>query len=487
MPYWADAIQGFIRPDFKPYYGVDRTLDEIPDFGVAQPKPKPKPRPTPKKSDPSPMGYQAPFRRVKPTRRGSFPKKKPMKRTSTKKRKVLKRKRVAPRRGKFKKPRKVRKIGTKYHNHRYEQEGTANAGQPFMYVGVNDCFNREAIWDAMADAIIRPILAKEFKFRPLQDTDRAPNVGGTSTGAPMLIVFDFKRVTAITGADEILAGLGSDAAMSAARVDVDNEEYQSIRARMSSLLQTFADATRDGSGNASVTPVSDKVAYYPCAYRTIGYQSATASAAESTVLSHFEHMGDTSVDLIFSQTTRFVNRTLAEGGGAEGQNLDRLGTHPLKGMLYQFNGSAPRIHEHVDMTPALRLAMQKDTVKGIDMIVSSDAADTHLAHPLSAKFWLKNCTKQASIYLAPGASKSHSTVTKIKGKLSTIIERFYFSGFDKGTFGNSSMFMFDMVDRTAGQTPATVYKRSCMVKAAGRLRTPKLYIPDFEAEAYNLA
>ena len=87
--------------------------------------------------------------------------------------------------------------------------------------------------------------------------------------------------------------------------------------------------------------------------------------------------------------------------------------------------------------------------------------------------------------LQPGETKSHSTVTTIKGKISTLIERFYFSGFDKGTFGATSLFMFDMVHKS-DQTPTTTYKRSCLVQSAGKLKSPKIYIPDFEATTVDL-
>ena len=87
--------------------------------------------------------------------------------------------------------------------------------------------------------------------------------------------------------------------------------------------------------------------------------------------------------------------------------------------------------------------------------------------------------------LQPGQTKSHSTVYKVKGKISTLIERIYYSGYDKGTFGQSSLFMFDMVHKS-DQTPTTTYKRLCIVQSAGKLKTPKLYIPDFEAATEDL-
>jgi hypothetical protein len=409
------------------------------------------------------------------------------KRTSTKKRKL-------GARGKFKKPKKVRKIGTKYHNHRYEQEGTCNAGTHYMYVNVNSCFKRTAIWDAMADALLRPILKKEMKFVPLQDTDKIGNLGNV----PRVIVFDFKRVNGVSGATAEIKSLdsvtGSDALLGQCRVDCDNVTYDVMRARMSYILQFWADAG-PASGDAvtglpsnlatSVAPASDTVAYYPIRYATSTSDSTTASALASHITTSFDHVGDTMIDLKFLQKISFVNRTLAEGGGAPGEFTDRLGVNPLKGKLYQFNHSSPRLNEHVDVSDAFRLSIQGNTADGIDKITSGLGADSHLAHPLSSKYWLKNCTKESTIMLQPGETKSLSTVHAIKGRLSTLIERFYFSGFDKGTFGACSMFMFDMVHKS-DQYPATTYKRSCLVQSAGQLKSPKLYVPDFEAATVNL-
>lgn len=407
-------------------------------------------------------------------KRTGFPPRQPVKRKSTKKRK-----RLAPR-GKFKKPKKVRKIGTKYHNHRYEVEGTCNAGQAYMYVGINDCYKRDAIWDAMADALLRPILAKECKFYPLQDTDKIGNMSNHDIGnTKRVIVFGFRRVNGISGVDQLYTGFESDLTLSLCRVDLDDTTYDTMRTRLSVVMAAWAD------GQVSIVPSSDTVAYFPYTYTTVTDSTTVAIPSLASAVTSFEHVGDTTIDLVFKQTTSFVNRTLAEGGGTTGQDLDRLGINPLKGKLYQFNTAHPRVLDHVDMSVALRTSIQSDPPTGMDKYTSTDAADSHLAHPLSSKFWLKNCSKETNIVLQPGQTKSHSTVYKLKGRLSTLIERFYFSGFDKGTFGSSSLFMFDMVHKS-DQTPSTTYKRLCIVQSAGKLRTPKLYIPDFEAVTEDL-
>lgn len=406
-------------------------------------------------------------------KRTGFPPRQPVKRRSTK------RKRLAPR-GKFKKPKKLRKIATRYHNHRYEVEGTCNAGAAYMYVGVNDCYKRRAIYDAMADALLRPILAKECKFYPLQDTDKIGNMSNHDLGnTKRVIVFSFKRVSGIAGVQQLVSGFASDGALALCRVDLDDTTYDTMRTRMADILVDFAE------GNPGLAPDDDRVGLFPYQYHTVSDTTTVASASSASVITSFEHLGDTMIDLVFKQTTSFVNRTLAEGGGANGQDLDRLGINPLKGKLYQFNHASPRILDHVDMSDSLRNSIQSDPGTGMDKYTSTDAADSHLAHPLSAKFWLKNCSKESSIMLQPGQTKSHSTVHKIKGRISTLIERLYFAGYDKGNFGQSSLFMFDMVHKS-DQTPLTTYKRLCIVQSAGKLRTPKLYIPDFEAVTENL-
>lgn len=397
-------------------------------------------------------------------KRTGFPKRQPVKRTSTK------RKRLGTR-GKFKKPKKVRKIATKYHNHRYETEGTCNAGagNACMYVGINDCYKREAIWDAMADALLRPILARECKFYPLQDTDK---IGNTGSGSKQVIVFEFKRVAGIAGSEDYFKPI-DNVTLLRLRLDLRDTTYDTMRARMSAMLIDFADLPNAAS-------------YYPHRYSVLSSTDSSWGVASSTVVSSFDHLGDTMVDLIFSQKTMFVNRTPAEGGGPTGENLDRLGINPLKGKLYQLNHSSPRILDHVDMTDLLRTRLQSDPPTGMDKYTAINASeDAHMTHPLAAKFWLKNCTKESNILLQPGQTKSHATVHKIKGKISSLIERLYFSGYDKGTFGSSSMFMFDMVHKS-DQTPTTTYKRLCIVKSAGKLKSPKIYIPDFEAVVENL-
>jgi hypothetical protein len=465
MP-WYDAVNKFIRKDYPGSYKQsaagplksDRILGSM------------------AKAPRGPRGNQVIRKRT------AFPKRQPVKRKSTKKRK-----RLAPR-GKFKKPKKVRKVSPKYHNHRIEFEGTCNAGQAFMYVGVNNCGHRTAIWQAMSDAVLRPILAKEFKFYPLQDTDKIGNM--TATTGPISLVFDMKRVTGIGGVDQVirpLEGTPSDANLALLRLDTDDQTYDQMRTRMMLILSFWADAsdTSPPTSAANVAPSSDRVGYFPCKYTVVASTTTSASTTAAYVLATNEHVGDTMIDLRFSQTIMFVNRTLAEGGSAAGQDLDRLGTNPLKGKLYEFNHSAPRILDHVDMSTTLRNSIQSDTTNGMAKYTSTDAADSHLAHPLSAKYWLKNCQRESSIMLQPGQTKSHTNVHSIKGKLSTLIERLYFAGYDKGTFGSSSLFMFDMVHKS-DQTPTTTYKRMIRIQSYGKLRSPKIYIPDFEAAVDNL-
>jgi len=281
----------------------------------------------------------------------------------------------------------------------------------------------------------------------------------------------------------------SDSYLIDCRLNLDNATYDTMRTRMAVMLKLWADGNPAGNGTA---PGADTVAFFPYKYHVCNANHTTmqANSVNDYVESTYEHVGDTMIDLQFSQKLVFVNRTLAEGGGDLGQNIDRLGTNPIKGKVYQFNDATPRILDHVDLTVDFRTAIQSEpNTAGFGMARYQTAAfgtvggvDNHLAHPLAAKYWLKNCSKETNFFLKPGGSLSHSTTKSIKGKLSTLIERFYYSGFDKGTFGQCSLFMFDMVNHTAtSQLPTTTYKRSCLVKSAGKLRSPKLYVPDFEA------
>jgi len=295
-------------------------------------------------------------------------------RRTTKKRKLT---RKAPRGAK--KPSKKRKVSAvKYHNHRYEHEGSCNAGvgKPYMYVGLNDCYKRGAIWDAMADALLRPILAKECKFYPLQDTD---TIGNTGSGAKQTLVFDMKRVSGTTGVEQVVLGLS--VALPNQRVDLDNTTYDAMRGQMSTMLRTYAD------GNAGINPASDSVAYFPCRYHMCSSTSTVPSVMVEAVVSTFDHVGDTMIDVNFAQKTVFSNRTLAQDGGAAGEFTDRLGTNPIKGKTYQFNHSNPRILDHVDMSTALRSSIQSDEqTYGIAKYTSVSSEDLHLAHPLAANF-----------------------------------------------------------------------------------------------------
>lgn len=470
MPAWADSINSFIRPDYQPYYGVDRTLDEIPDTGttgysagnatnaypstarsITQMPYKPKPRVTRKGRGRTTSGGKGPAR---PRAR-------------------VNKKRKATKRGSFKKAKRVKRISPKYHRHRYEQEGTITAGAPSMYFKVNTLFKRDAFWDALADTILRPILAKECKFYPKQDTDKiGPGLGGIK-----LIVFGFKRVRN-DGENQVVSGFESSGVMDRQKVELVNKDYDDMRQQMSTMLQTM------GDGSASTAPNSDTVANFPCKYVT---SSRTAfSEVPSHIESQFEELGDLLVDIQFKQRMSFQNKTLADGGGEFGKETARTGLNPLKGKVYELSHTQPRIRDNFDMSGGMRNAMQQNPANGMQRIVSTAAEDKHLAHPLDAKYWLKNCVREASISIPPAGTKSHTCGKHIKGKLSTIIENFYYSGFDKGSFGSSTLFMFDMVHKS-DMTPILDYKRSTTVLSHGTLKSLKIYVPDFELQALDFA
>jgi hypothetical protein len=388
---------------------------------------------------------------------------------ATRKRKTStkKRKRKTPR-GSFKKPKRLKRVSVKYHKHRYEQQSKIDKTADYVYIKVNDQFHRDAVWQAMSDAVIRPLLAKYCKFYPLQDDDKLET--GTNSNCYAL-AFDFKRVRT-NGQEVYLPFNASDATVVSQSVIITDRTYEQMRTAFASLIAGLAD------GAGGVAPDTDTVGYFPYKVSILSTSAQTVVEANKSIQAYTEHLGETMIDLKFVQKTSFLNKTKNDAGTTD---MQTSGQNPVKGKLYQFSHMEPRLKDH--FTTGVRTQFQDDEAIGVVAVTPTEA---ELKHPLDAKYWLKNCTKESSIYLNPGATKTHSTSSSIKGKLSTLIERIYYSRFDKGSFGHSSMFMFDLVhhsDNTAGNQTHLEFEfnRVCQVFSAGKLRQPKIYIPDFDA------
>jgi len=412
------------------------------------------------------IGYKMPYKG--PSRRkstyGLGLKKKKTSKGKKSAKKTSKRKRVAS--GSFRKPKRLKRVSVKYHKHRYEEEGKLTKDQSYAYVKTNDQYNRNAIFMAMADALLRPILRKYCKFTPLQDSDVFPTHPDFKR-----LAFDFKRVR-VDGVESFKDAMANAQNTIDYTVVLDGQTYDQMRNKLSEMIRLAADAT------SSLVPNNDTVAYYPYKLRIIDSAGLTRTT--------FEHLGETMIDIKFNQKVSFLNKTKNDAGNNE---IQTLGQNPLKGKLYQFSHMEPRLKDHFDTI--YRTTFQDDEDLGVacfPLADNSPALPVELQHPLDAKYWLKNCTKESSIYLKPGQHKMHTTSKVIKGKLSTLIERLYYSGFDKGSFGCSSMFMFDMVHHgmndAGNQIPIELeFKRTCFAFSHGRLVQPKLYIPDFDVQS----
>lgn len=373
--------------------------------------------------------------------------------------KTSKRKRVA--KGTFRKPKRVKRVSVKYHKHRYEEEGKIDKSQGYCYVKTNDQYNRGAIFMAMSDALLRPILRKYCRFIPLQDSDVFPTHPDFKR-----LAFDFKRVR-VSGTESFIDSMADAQNILNYTVLLDGQTYDQMREKLAEMIRLAGDAS-----SGSNIPDDDTVAYFPYKLRIVD--------TNDVVRTTFDHLGETMIDLKFSQKVSFLNKTKNDSNN---NNTDTTGQNPLKGKLYQFSHMEPRLKDH--FTTSYRQIIQDNETLGVYAFPIDGDVEPELQHPLDSKYWLKNCTKESSIYLAPGGYKTHSTSKIIKGKLSTLIERLYYSGFDKGSFGCSSMFMFDMVHHSKNDAHALInleleYKRTCFAFSYGRLFQPKLYIPDFD-------
>ncbi|MDC1486861.1 hypothetical protein N8134_04940, partial [Flavobacteriales bacterium] len=150
-------------------------------------------------------------------------------------------------------------------------------------------------------------------------------------------------------------------------VGLANKSYEALRQEFKAHLIFHAD------GSSAVAPDSDTVARFPW--------KLEVRDSSNVVRDTFEHVGETMLDLKFSQKVSFVNKTKNDAGNYETMTT---GQNPLKGKLYQFSHSAPRLLDHFDV--ANRAEFQNDETLGV---FAFTPVEVELAHPLDAKYWLK--------------------------------------------------------------------------------------------------
>lgn len=400
----------------KPYRGRDQTLGTFSSVGSGR-------------SGRLKLGYnpdttissiekRANMSTRKPTRRGKGPSRrnfgpvvrKSVKRTSTKKRK-MKRVAKAPRGKKRKFVHKVDLKGTKRH---FDDFGTVTRNHA-LYMGFESHGSKTRMWGVISEAIAKELLAKIKVFPRAYDE---PFYAMSNYDSVSLT---FKRVTVPGGVDDLAVA--------------------TVTFSDSSTLETFSAAIYDKIVyHADVTDATKSAMYLDMA---ILYNSANVDYNRIII----KDIGESVLSFSATQLIKFQNLTPNNDGGTA---LDVTGVNPISGLKYEFKNHRAKLVSEIQKLNSIYDKFQENTATGFLPGFALPAADDRLGQPPPARQIFTNCAGSSAISMRPGAFKSDTTSFTMKHKLSTFVERIYYSGYDKGTWGAVNWYG---LERTIRQVP----------------------------------
>lgn len=379
-------------------------------------------------------------------KRTGFPKRQPVKRRSAK------RKAPKARRGSFKKAKKPLRLDTKSVKRHYDDYGTLTRNHS-LYMGFEAHGSKDRMWDILGEAVVKAVLAKMKIYPRAYDEP----IGITPYDK---IELTFKRVLVPTGADELTNATALT--ISAAST------LKSISTDMANTMSFFADATNNATYEA----------YY---LDFIRVQNQAAGAAQQNLI--IKDIGECMVSFKSSQLIKLQNLTPNDAGTSD---LDVVGTNPVSGMKYEFKNHRAKLVSEVQVLSASYDKLQENTATGFLPGFQLANADDRLVHPPKARQLFTNCSGSTPIVMGPGAFKSERTSFVMKHKLSTFIERIYYGGFDKGSWGGVTWFGLERTHRTVGSTalelnPVKIgFNRELMMSASIVLKTQKSLLKHYD-------
>lgn len=376
---------------------------------------------------------------------------------------------------KFRKSRKPLSDKGKYVSRNYDDYGTMERDHSW-WMGFQNHGSRGRLFDILGEAVTKAALAR-LRIYPRSYSESILSNEYTT------MIMMFTRVLN-TGVDEPVFGTN---------ITINGRTFAEVCADVTSQISDQA------NGSATVAPNSDTVARY-CSVVQL------KSADQSKAFIEIRDVGDSIVDIKVKQKIRFQNVTKNIDGGNE---TDQAGLNPLRGRKYEFANFRPRLIESVqrlaDRTNESGVTYNYDSfmisdpvLGGADGIVpmpalTSMAKDDPISHPPIAKQLFTNCKGSAPITLGAGAMKVENTTFRMVHKMKTLIERIYWSGYDKGAFGGCVWFGLEKAFRQAKPSGAANddriaigFNRECHMFCKVKFTTQKSMLKHYDATDMGL-
>lgn len=361
---------------------------------------------------------------------------------------------VARRSRAFRKARKVTSKVSSFAKRHFDDYGTITRDHA-CYLGFETHGSVDRVWNILGEAVTKAILAK-IKIFP-RSYDEALSFTGYSYDRLSLW---YKRVNYPSAADENVEQIISFG---------PTTTFEGLSALVSASMKGQADA------DPTVAPNTDTVA------RFLDHCLIFNSANSDYQRIYIRDIGESVIKLGAVQKIRLQNVTPNDGGGKE---LDVTGTNPLNGRKYVFNNHRAKIISTVQETHPQYDFFGLITDRGVNPGYQPATEDDPLNHPPAANQVFTNCKESVKIGMKAGGMKHENTSFTMTHKLRTFVERIYYAGFDKGSWGGCTWFAFERNYRQgSGATEDQIiigFNRELSMSAHCQFKTQKSMLKHYD-------
>ena len=334
---------------------------------------------------------------------------------------------VAKRMSRFKKAKKVVKQRGKMVARNYDDYGTIERDH-CLWVGFQHHGSHDRLFDIIGEAFAKAILAKAHVYPRSYDE-----------------YMQSAELDRVKIRYERLNFGGSDSHADASTIVFHNRTFKQFAQDVADQIQGYAD------GDVTNIPITDTVAYYPTQFHLLNGTDNTDGYKV------FKNIGDMLVSVTVKQKIKIQNVTKNVDGTL---SIDQAGLNPLSGRKYVFNNHKAKLIESIQNAHSeydqFADGHPTNTAPGISVVPvnSSFGTDNPISHPPMAKQLFTNCKAETAIKIAAGGMKVDTTTYRMVHKMRTLIERIYFTGYDKGAYGGITYFGLEKAFRQAKPSSA---------------------------------
>lgn len=351
----------------------------------------------------------------------------------------------------FRKARKVTSKVSSFAKRHFDDYGTITRDHA-CYLGFETHGSVDRVWNILGEAVGKAILAKVKMYPRSYDEVLDWNYETLTLG--------FKRVNYPLGADELVSVVKTLAV---------TDTYESFCAVLSAEMKLQADA------DPAVAPNTDTVARY---LDSVIIETAPSGRRYTVKI---DDVGESVIKLGATQKIRLQNVTPNDAGGKE---LDVTGTNPLNGRKYVFNNHRAKLISKLQETHSQYDFFGLVTDRGVNPGYQPATEDDPLNHPPAANQVFTNCKESVKIGMKAGGMKHENTSFTMTHKLRTFVERIYYAGFDKGSWGGCTWFAFERNYRQgSGATEDQIiigFNRELAMSAHCQFKTQKSMLKHYD-------